>query len=97
VFNLDPATTNEELKSIFEQYGEIKEVRETPHKKHHKFVEFYDVRDAEKAMKALNKYDIKGKKIKIEASRPGGMRKGAVSTSFNHFDEEDETNGYILR
>jgi RNA recognition motif-containing protein len=73
VFNLDPATMNEELKSIFESFGEIKEVRETPNKKHHKFIEFYDVRDAEKAMKNLNKSEIRGKKIKIEPSRPGNI------------------------
>lgn len=75
VFNLDPSITNEELKYIFGQYGEIKEIRETPNKKHHKFIEFYDVRDAERAMKHLNKTEIKGKKIKIEPSRPGGSRK----------------------
>jgi len=55
VFNLDPSTTNEELKSVFGMCGEIKEIRETPNKKHHKFIEFYDVRDADKALKTLNK------------------------------------------
>ncbi len=75
VFNLDPSTTNEELKVIFGGFGEIKEVRETPNKKHHKFIEFYDIRDADRAMKNLNKTEIKGKKIKIEPSRPGGTRK----------------------
>eukprot|EP01103_Thecamoeba_quadrilineata_P002247 TRINITY_DN12237_c0_g1_i1.p1 TRINITY_DN12237_c0_g1~~TRINITY_DN12237_c0_g1_i1.p1 ORF type:complete len:999 (-),score=200.18 TRINITY_DN12237_c0_g1_i1:170-3166(-) len=75
VFNLDSNISNEELKSIFGNYGEIKEVRETPNKKHHKFIEFYDVRDADKAMKQLNKTEIKSKKIKIEPSRPGGARK----------------------
>lgn len=72
VFNLDPSTTDEELIEIFGQYGEIKEIRATPNKKHHKFIEFYDVRHAERAMKCLNKTEIKGKKIKIEPSRPGG-------------------------
>lgn len=74
VFNLDPSTTNEELKELFGKCGEIKEVRETPNKKHHKFIEFFDVRHAEKAMKTLNKMEIKGKKIKIEFSRPGGQQ-----------------------
>lgn len=75
VFNLDPSVTNDELKEIFGNYGEIKEIRETPNKKHHKFIEFYDVRDAEEAMKHLNKTEIRSKKIKIEPSRPGGIRK----------------------
>lgn len=78
VFNLDPSITNEELKNIFGVYGEIKEIRETPNKKHHKFIEFYDIRDAERAMKNLNKTEIRGKKIKIEPSRPGGARKGLL-------------------
>eukprot|EP01116_Phalansterium_solitarium_P016143 TRINITY_DN3681_c0_g1_i3.p1 TRINITY_DN3681_c0_g1~~TRINITY_DN3681_c0_g1_i3.p1 ORF type:complete len:1149 (+),score=205.66 TRINITY_DN3681_c0_g1_i3:190-3636(+) len=75
VFNLDPTTTNDELRSIFGAFGEIKEIRETPNKRHHKFIEFYDVRDAEKAMKFLNKTEIRGKKIKIEPSRPGGAQR----------------------
>lgn len=96
VFNLDSSITNEELKKVFGKFGEIKEVRETPNKKHHKFIEFYDVRDAEKAMKMLNKTDLKGKKIKIEPSRPGGARRNGTgingsnnttpSTSWNSMD-----------
>jgi len=81
VFNLDPAITNDELKIVFSKFGEVKEIRETPNKKHHKFIEFYDVREADKAMKNLNKVEIKGKKIKIEPSRPGGSRKSSfIST-----------------
>jgi len=74
VFNLDPSTSHDELLQIFGGFGEIKEIRETPNKKHHKFIEFYDVREAEKAMKMLNRTEIKGKKIKIEPSRPGGRK-----------------------
>lgn len=85
VFNLDPSTTDEELMEIFGQYGEIKEIRATPNKKHHKFIEFFDVRHAEKAMKCLNKTEIKGKKIKIEPSRPGGgVRKNAQFMHHGH-------------
>eukprot|EP01122_Echinamoeba_exundans_P001486 TRINITY_DN1152_c0_g1_i6.p1 TRINITY_DN1152_c0_g1~~TRINITY_DN1152_c0_g1_i6.p1 ORF type:complete len:1153 (-),score=174.92 TRINITY_DN1152_c0_g1_i6:77-3535(-) len=73
IFNLDPSVTNEELRDIFSHFGEVKEIRESPNKKH-KFVEFFDVRCAEKAMRSLNKTDIKGRKIKIEPSRPGGTQ-----------------------
>lgn len=90
IFNLDPSTTNEELKIIFGQYGEIKEIRETPNKKHHKFIEFYDVRDSEKAMKHLNKTEIKGKKIKIEPSRPGGARKNQMNQLALELGGEEE-------
>ena len=80
VFNLDPATGRDELMAIFGHYGEVKEIRETPNKKHHKFIEFFDVRHAENAMRGLNKTEIKGKKIKIEPSRPGGRKEASLSS-----------------
>ena len=87
VFNLDPSITNEELKTIFTQFGgDVKEIRETPNKKFHKFIEFYDTRDAERALKQLNKSEIKGKKIKIEYSRPGGLRNRYPSGDSNSSD-----------
>lgn len=103
VFNLDSSITNDELKSIFSKYGEVKEIRETPNKKHHKFVEFYDVREADKAMKALNKVELKGKKIKIEPSRPGGTRRNNLfnltepsSPKTQDYEEEKEEKKVIL-
>ncbi|XP_021287292.1 protein MEI2-like 1 isoform X3 [Herrania umbratica] len=75
VFNLDSSVSTDELQRIFGAFGEIKEVRETPHKHSHKFIEFYDVRAAEAALHALNRSDIAGKQIKLEPSRPGGVRR----------------------
>ncbi|KAI5595546.1 hypothetical protein BDE02_03G147000 [Populus trichocarpa] len=75
VFNLDSSVSNDDLRQIFGVYGEIKEIRETPHRNHHKFVEFYDVRASEAALHALNKSDIAGKRIKLEASCPGDLRR----------------------
>ncbi|GJQ15033.1 hypothetical protein GpartN1_g6824.t1 [Galdieria partita] len=81
VFNLDPSITADELRKVFGVYGDIKEIRESPHKRHHKFIEFYDVRDAERALHKLNKTEVSGKKIKIEISRPGGVRNHAMNDS----------------
>lgn len=78
VFNLPPEVTNEELLELFSRYGEVKEVRETPNKRHHKFIEYYDLRAAALALKALNRTEIAGKVIKIEPSRPGGLRRNVV-------------------
>ncbi|XP_011020883.1 PREDICTED: protein MEI2-like 4 isoform X1 [Populus euphratica] len=75
VFNLDSSVSNDDLHQIFGVYGEIKEIHGTPHRNHDKFVEFYDVRAAEAALHALNKSDIAGKRIKLEASCPGGLRR----------------------
>ncbi|EFJ16044.1 hypothetical protein SELMODRAFT_117045 [Selaginella moellendorffii] len=89
VFNLDASVSGEDLRKIFGQYGEVKEIRETPHKKHHKFIEFYDVRAAEAALRALNRSDIAGKRIKLEPSRPGGVRRSLIPRLGQEFDPED--------
>jgi len=80
VFNLDESITDNELLRVFNQFGEVKEIRETPNKRNHRFIEFYDVRNAEAAMLALNKSDFAGKRIHIEASRPGGIRRQLASS-----------------
>jgi hypothetical protein len=82
--------------------GEVKEIRETPHKRHHKFVEFYDARGAEAALKGLNRTEVKGKRIKLEPSRPGGTRRGigaggAPTTPYNPRFTEDEMLRYAGR
>eukprot|EP00698_Gefionella_okellyi_P010981 TRINITY_DN287_c0_g1_i2.p1 TRINITY_DN287_c0_g1~~TRINITY_DN287_c0_g1_i2.p1 ORF type:complete len:680 (-),score=166.96 TRINITY_DN287_c0_g1_i2:351-2390(-) len=92
VFNLDPSLSNDELRLIFGRHGEVKEIRETPNKRHHKFVEFYDTRHAERAMLALNKCEIRGKKIKIELSRPGGVRRNQVMPA----GQDEDSDGYDL-
>ncbi|KAJ4454413.1 putative Meiosis protein mei2 [Paratrimastix pyriformis] len=83
VFNLDPSTTNEDLRIVFRQFGEIKEIRETPGKKYHRFLEFYDSRHAERAMRVMKKVNINGKKVKIEFSRPGGVHRPAPGSGSN--------------
>ncbi|KAH8521631.1 hypothetical protein H0E87_002611 [Populus deltoides] len=75
VSNVDSSVSNDELRQIFVVYGEIKEIRETPNRNHHKLVEFYDVRAAEAALCAMNKSDIAGKRIKLEASHPRGLKR----------------------
>ncbi|KAI5329434.1 hypothetical protein L3X38_028831 [Prunus dulcis] len=87
LFNLDSSVSNDELSKTFGSYGEIKEIRETPHKPHNKFIEFYDVRAAEAALHALNRSEIGGKQIKLEPSRPGGVRRGLVQVSEQEQDE----------
>lgn len=86
VFNLDPAITQEELRAVFSRAGEIKDIRETPNKRHHKFIEYFCIKSAEDAVRTLHKHHIqvravhveltqKGKKVKVEISKPGGQRK----------------------
>lgn len=93
VFNLDSSVSNDELRQIFGVYGEIKEIRETQHRSHHKFIEFYDIRAAEAALRALNRSDVAGKQIMIEASHPGGTRR--LSQQFPSELEQDEPGLYL--
>ncbi|GKV17425.1 hypothetical protein SLEP1_g27939 [Rubroshorea leprosula] len=88
VFNLDSSVSTDELQRIFGGFGEIKEIRETPHKQNHKFIEFYDVRAADAALHALNRSDIAGKQIKLEPSRPGGVRRFVQQSD----QEQDDSN-----
>ncbi|XP_010517836.1 PREDICTED: protein MEI2-like 2 isoform X1 [Camelina sativa] len=78
IFNVDTTISNDELLQLFGAYGEIREIRETPNRRFHRFIEYYDVRDAETALKALNRSEIGGKCIKLELSRPGGVRRLSV-------------------
>ncbi|XP_055810522.1 protein MEI2-like 4 isoform X3 [Solanum dulcamara] len=94
VFNLDSSVSNDELHQIFGVYGEIKEIRETQHRSHHKFIEFYDIRAAESALRALNRSDVAGKQIMIEASHPGGTR-CRLSQQFPSELEQDEPGLYL--
>ncbi|XP_057750489.1 protein MEI2-like 3 isoform X1 [Arachis stenosperma] len=90
VFNLDPSVSNEDLRTIFGAYGEVKEIRETSQKGHHKFIEFYDVRAAEAALKSLNRSNIAGRRIKVELSRPGGTRRNLVLQTNQELDHDEK-------
>ncbi|KAL0213136.1 hypothetical protein RCL1_006762 [Eukaryota sp. TZLM3-RCL] len=74
VFNLPATVTDDDLMKVFASFGLVKEIRQTPHKNHHRFIEFFDIRNAENAQKTLNKSELFGRRVKIEASRPGGRR-----------------------
>ncbi|KAI4363888.1 hypothetical protein MLD38_020051 [Melastoma candidum] len=89
VFNVDASVSTDALRLIFGVHGAIKEIRETPNKKHQKFIEFYDVRDAGLALTALNRSEIAGKRIKVEYSRPGGLKRNFMQP-LNQDIEQDE-------
>ncbi|KAL7712875.1 hypothetical protein QTN25_009521 [Entamoeba marina] len=80
VFNIDINASPEEFRSLFSAFGDIKEIRETPNRGHHKFVEFYDLRCAHAALLALNKTYFHNRILKIEESRPGGIRQRILRT-----------------
>ncbi|KAI4363767.1 hypothetical protein MLD38_019942 [Melastoma candidum] len=96
VFNVDASVSTDALRQIFGVHGAIKEIRETPNKKHQKFIEFYDVRDAELALTSLNRSEIAGKGIKVEYSRPGGLKRNFMQP-LNQDIEQDEARTFCTR
>lgn len=74
IFHLK-TTTDDHVRAIFAEYGEIREVRSSPTNPNQKFVEYFDIRSAAKALKAKNGKYIMGNRVKIEFSSPFKLRK----------------------
>ncbi len=69
VGNLSYSVTDEQLKELFSEYGEVKQAN-VIEGKGFGFVEMSAPEDAEKARKALNGSDFKGRALRIEEARP---------------------------
>jgi RNA recognition motif-containing protein len=69
VGNLSYSVTNEEIKQLFSQYGEVRTAN-VIEGKGFGFIEMNDSQEAEKAMKALNGSDFKGRAMRIEEAKP---------------------------
>jgi len=84
VGNLSYNTTEDDLRTLFSQAGEIKEIslimdRETRRPKGFGFVEMVNQVDAEKAIQMFNEYEMDGRKLTVNIARPreeGGSRGG---------------------
>ena len=69
VGNLNYAVTDEQLKELFTEYGEVKQAN-VIEGKGFGFVEMSSPEESEKALKALNGSDFKGRALRIEEARP---------------------------
>ena len=87
VGNLSYNVTEEDLRTLFAQAGEIKEIslimdRETRRPKGFGFVEMSNQVDDEKALQMFNEYEMDGRKLTVNIARPreerssGGNRGG---------------------
>ncbi len=87
VGNLPYSVVEEDLREIFEEYGEVASVKIisdklTGRSKGFGFVEMEDDQEAQKAIEELNNADVGGRNIKVNESRPrsndsrGGNRRG---------------------
>ncbi|MFH1533468.1 MAG: RNA-binding protein [Nitrospirota bacterium] len=75
VGNIDWGTTDDELKDLFAEHGEIEECviikdRATNRSKGFGFVTFVNDEDADKAIEALNDFEVKGRNLAVNEARP---------------------------
>jgi RNA recognition motif-containing protein len=75
VGNLSYNVDEEDLRKLFEQYGEVKSAKlimdkETNSSKGFGFVEMEDKEGAKKALERLNGSEVNGKRIKVNIARP---------------------------
>ncbi|MCK5427393.1 MAG: RNA-binding protein [Thermodesulfovibrionia bacterium] len=79
VGNLGYAVTNEQLKELFSNYGEVVQVN-IIEGKGFGFVEMSDSTEAEKAREVLNGSDFEGRTLKVDEAKPprpkSGQRRG---------------------
>lgn len=84
VGNLDFATTESTVRSLFEPYGNVERVnvvtdRDTGRSRGFAFVEMSDAAEADRAITALNGADLDGRALNVNEARPkpqGGGRGG---------------------
>lgn len=75
VGNLEYSIGEEDLRSVFEEYGQVKRVhlpieRETGRKRGFGFVEMTDEADEEKAIAALDGAEWLGREMKVNKAKP---------------------------
>jgi len=67
VSNVDPMTTNEELKALFSQFGDIKSISSAQEDKNTRIISFYDIRSAGKPCKhPVGTCILRGKVLMIQ-------------------------------
>ena len=81
VGNLSYNISEEQLRQLFSQAGEIKEVslildRDTRRPKGFGFVEMNTQAEAEKAIQMFNEYELDGRKLTVNMARPREERGG---------------------
>lgn len=76
VDNLSYKITSEDLKPLFEKYGDVGDIyiprdRFTKKSRGFSFVRFYDKRDAEEAMDRMNGYMLDGREMRVQLAKYG--------------------------
>ncbi len=75
-------TTEDQLKSLFEEHGQVVSVsiikdRDTGQSKGFGFVEMAEVKEGQEAIKTLNNKEVDGRSIVVNQARPQTDRQGS--------------------
>ncbi|MBM3418992.1 MAG: hypothetical protein FJY17_08765 [Bacteroidetes bacterium] len=86
VAKLDFGVTNEQLKSLFEQYGKVAKAsvatdRETGKSRGFGFVEMPDFNEAQESIRALDGFVVNGRPIAVKEAEDRSGNKGPVNQS----------------
>ncbi len=73
VGNLSYSVTNEQLKELFSDYGEVRQVN-IIESRGFGFVEMSNQSEAERAKEALNGSEFKGRSLRVDEARPPRSR-----------------------
>ena len=79
VGNLSYGMTEDQLRDLFESYGQVNDVaiiteRDTGRSKGFGFVEFESDDEAQEAIQALNENEIQGRRLTVNVARPRNDR-----------------------
>jgi RNA recognition motif-containing protein len=94
VGNLNFETTEEDLRSLFESFGEIARIellkdRDTGRSRGFGFVEMAEKESAEKAMAELNGKEVQGRALTVNEARPKPERAAAGGYGRGGFSRQD--------
>lgn len=81
VGNLSYHTTEDELRRLFEEYGEVQRAsvvmdRESGRSRGFGFVEMPDAAEADSAIEALDGEEVDGRQLRVNEARPREPRRG---------------------
>jgi RNA recognition motif-containing protein len=101
VGNLPYSATNEDLKELFEEFGEVNSAeiifdRRTKRSRGYGFVEMVIEEDGKEAIDELNGSDYEGRQLRVDQSQPGSKDRSKSKRSGNRRGHTPKNSGGIV-
>ena len=101
VGNLPYSATNEDLKELFEEFGEVNSAeiifdRRTKRSRGYGFVEMVIEEDGKEAIDELNGSDYEGRQLRVDQSQPGSKDRSKSKRSGNRRGYTPKNSGGIV-